>query len=285
VACLASGPLSTHAAELTAGERFGFGANWRRFLSLVDEERIARAQASLASSLQVPSLAGRRFLDAGCGSGLFSLAATRLGASCRLVRLRSRVGGVRRGAPRSLRLGRGLDDSRRLRAPTPPSSSRSERSTSSTRGRPAPHRRDVDGDGPRRIARDGRRSPPRRSVQRSGRASRRWLRVKTAYNLPPGPLRSLVLLPSFADPVGTALRARDAHISPRSCVEELRRERAGACRRGVTSSTGSAGCPSKSRDRRRSWRSGLQRGFELRGLNGPRAAATGATKFVFLRQV
>ena len=73
--------MNAHAAELTRGERFGFGSNWRRFLSLVDEERIARAQTSLSSSLRIPSLEGRRFLDAGCGSGLFSLAATRLGAS------------------------------------------------------------------------------------------------------------------------------------------------------------------------------------------------------------
>ena len=73
--------MSGHTAELSRGERFGFGANWRRFLSSVDEERIVRAQASLSSSLGAPSLAGRRFLDAGCGSGLFSLAAARLGAS------------------------------------------------------------------------------------------------------------------------------------------------------------------------------------------------------------
>jgi SAM-dependent methyltransferase len=73
--------MSGHAAELSRGERFGFGDNWRRFLATVDEARIAQAQASLASALGIPSLAGRRFLDAGCGSGLFSLAARRLGAS------------------------------------------------------------------------------------------------------------------------------------------------------------------------------------------------------------
>jgi 2-polyprenyl-6-hydroxyphenyl methylase/3-demethylubiquinone-9 3-methyltransferase len=73
--------VSGHAAELTRGERFRFGANWRRFLASVDEGRIARARESLSVALHAPSLAGRRFLDAGCGSGLFSLAARRLGAS------------------------------------------------------------------------------------------------------------------------------------------------------------------------------------------------------------
>jgi 2-polyprenyl-6-hydroxyphenyl methylase/3-demethylubiquinone-9 3-methyltransferase len=73
--------MSGHAAELSRGRRFGFGANWRRFLARVDEARVEQAQASLAAALHLPSLAGRRFLDAGCGSGLFSLAARRLGAS------------------------------------------------------------------------------------------------------------------------------------------------------------------------------------------------------------
>jgi 2-polyprenyl-3-methyl-5-hydroxy-6-metoxy-1,4-benzoquinol methylase len=68
------------AGEVAAGERFGFGENWRRFLSVVDEGRIAEAQASLRRMLGIDSLAGMSFLDAGCGSGLFSLAAVRLGA-------------------------------------------------------------------------------------------------------------------------------------------------------------------------------------------------------------
>jgi 2-polyprenyl-3-methyl-5-hydroxy-6-metoxy-1,4-benzoquinol methylase len=60
--------------------RFGFGANWRRFLDHLDEERIADAGRAIAYMLGLESLAGRSFLDAGSGSGLSSLAAMRLGS-------------------------------------------------------------------------------------------------------------------------------------------------------------------------------------------------------------
>jgi 2-polyprenyl-6-hydroxyphenyl methylase/3-demethylubiquinone-9 3-methyltransferase len=72
---------SQHAKELESGERFAFGANWSRFLSVLNEDRIRRAERSLQDMLEVETLDGKLFLDIGSGSGLFSLAARRLGAS------------------------------------------------------------------------------------------------------------------------------------------------------------------------------------------------------------
>jgi 2-polyprenyl-6-hydroxyphenyl methylase/3-demethylubiquinone-9 3-methyltransferase len=63
--------------------RFAFGRNWRSFVELVDDARIEAAADSLTGPLRTTDLSGRTFLDAGCGSGLFSLAAHRLGARVR----------------------------------------------------------------------------------------------------------------------------------------------------------------------------------------------------------
>jgi SAM-dependent methyltransferase len=60
--------------------RFPFGANWRQFLETVDNRIVDEAIHSLRTGLGVESLSQRTFLDLGSGSGLFSLAAWRLGA-------------------------------------------------------------------------------------------------------------------------------------------------------------------------------------------------------------
>lgn len=59
--------------------RFAFGENWRSFAERVDDERVRVATESLRTRLG--DLTGLRFLDVGCGSGLFSLAAVELRAS------------------------------------------------------------------------------------------------------------------------------------------------------------------------------------------------------------
>jgi 2-polyprenyl-6-hydroxyphenyl methylase/3-demethylubiquinone-9 3-methyltransferase len=72
--------VDSHAAEVARGQRFEFGRNWARFLSVLDESRIHTAVHALQSMLQNDRLDGRSFLDIGSGSGLSSLAAKRLGA-------------------------------------------------------------------------------------------------------------------------------------------------------------------------------------------------------------
>ena len=74
------GNVSQHAGEVASGQRFEFGKNWSQFLALLDDSRIAKAEESLKKMLEVDHLNGKRFLDIGSGSGLFSLAARRLGA-------------------------------------------------------------------------------------------------------------------------------------------------------------------------------------------------------------
>ena len=72
--------MSQHATEVAAGQRFEFGKNWAWFLETLNDQKIDEAVHSLRDMLESDSLADQTFLDIGSGSGLFSLAARKLGA-------------------------------------------------------------------------------------------------------------------------------------------------------------------------------------------------------------
>jgi 2-polyprenyl-3-methyl-5-hydroxy-6-metoxy-1,4-benzoquinol methylase len=73
--------MSPHAAEVSSGDRFEFGSNWTEFLKGLNDDRITVARSYLCKMLGMTDLAGKRFLDIGSGSGLFSLVARQLGAT------------------------------------------------------------------------------------------------------------------------------------------------------------------------------------------------------------
>src|SRR5258705_13309580 len=60
---------------------FAFGQNWASYSAIIDDARIAEAERGLVRLLGEDGLAGKSFLDIGCGSGLHAVAAARLGAS------------------------------------------------------------------------------------------------------------------------------------------------------------------------------------------------------------
>jgi SAM-dependent methyltransferase len=60
---------------------FDFGSNWKAFSAeRMDADRVEAASASLDELIGPGRLVGKSFLDVGCGSGLFSIAAARNGA-------------------------------------------------------------------------------------------------------------------------------------------------------------------------------------------------------------
>jgi 2-polyprenyl-6-hydroxyphenyl methylase/3-demethylubiquinone-9 3-methyltransferase len=60
---------------------FDFGSNWERLVDRLTEEHVQSAVRDISGFLERDSLKGLSFLDVGCGSGLSSLAAYRMGAS------------------------------------------------------------------------------------------------------------------------------------------------------------------------------------------------------------
>jgi SAM-dependent methyltransferase len=60
---------------------FEFGKNWKSFSELLNEDRIREAEQSITALIAADRIRGKSFLDIGCGSGLFAIAAARLEAS------------------------------------------------------------------------------------------------------------------------------------------------------------------------------------------------------------
>jgi 2-polyprenyl-6-hydroxyphenyl methylase/3-demethylubiquinone-9 3-methyltransferase len=60
---------------------FSFGENWLRYIGQLDKAGYDEAKKSLCELVGSDTLAGKSFLDLGCGSGIFSLAAVELRAS------------------------------------------------------------------------------------------------------------------------------------------------------------------------------------------------------------
>ncbi|MDQ8757230.1 class I SAM-dependent methyltransferase [Sphingosinicella sp. LHD-64] len=65
----------------TLDEHFEFGENWLDYSRRIDDEAILEAEKGLRKLIPAELIKSARFIDIGCGSGLHSLAALRLGAA------------------------------------------------------------------------------------------------------------------------------------------------------------------------------------------------------------
>ena len=67
--------MTNESASSGSQLRFAFGANWQDYSRLIDQEQIDASVARMDTLVGRDNIAGRSFLDIGCGSGLHSLAA------------------------------------------------------------------------------------------------------------------------------------------------------------------------------------------------------------------
>ena len=73
--------LQNTMSELPLEKRFGFGKNWSEFIETkFNEERVNSSISVFCDFTGLSDLSNKSFIDVGCGSGLHSLAASRLGA-------------------------------------------------------------------------------------------------------------------------------------------------------------------------------------------------------------
>ncbi|MBP9751316.1 MAG: class I SAM-dependent methyltransferase [Candidatus Moranbacteria bacterium] len=73
--------MEEYESSYTKKNHFSFGKNWSKFLKSLNDEKIDEAKKSLIEFFgETRTIKGKTFIDIGCGSGLFSLAAYLLGA-------------------------------------------------------------------------------------------------------------------------------------------------------------------------------------------------------------